>query len=57
MTYKDVTFCQAWKECKKGEGCSLAFTEQVIIDADRVFGGKGKGLVAITEKRECFECK
>ena len=53
MCYEDKTFCKA-KDCKHFNGCSLAYTEQVIKDAEIWWGATGAP-IAVTDKRECYE--
>jgi hypothetical protein len=56
MTYKDMTFCKAWKECKKGNKCERAYTEKLIVDATIWWGGPNAP-IAVTDKFDCFELK
>lgn len=52
MSYKDMTFCRSWKECKNGNDCHRAITEDIIEKSS------GTNLpLSIAEKFDCFEQK
>lgn len=36
MTYKDMTFCKFYKECKNGDSCRRALTDEVVRKADEL---------------------
>ena len=37
MCYKDMTFCDFYKECQKGDSCKSALTEGVQQAAEKAF--------------------
>ena len=49
ICYKDMTFCNSWDSCTKGDDCPRAITEHVLIDAEE------KGLLlSVVDKLECY---
>lgn len=53
MCYKDMTFCNFYKECSKGGKCEIALTDKVIEAARRWM--KDPPICVFKDKPECFE--
>lgn len=54
--YRDMTFCQYWKECKKGLECSRSLTDEVKKQAKKWWGEEGEPPICLfAEKPDCFE--
>ena len=56
MVYLDMTFCQAYKECKDGKNCGRAYTPQVRKEADEWWGKPGAP-ISLMSKFNCFRLK
>ena len=50
MTYRDITFCCDWRECKHGRDCRYAMTQKVWRDSY-----KAGEVLSMVKRRECFE--
>ena len=51
LCYKDITYCEYHKKCKKGAKCYRALTQNVKKGAERT----GMLIAIFAEKPECFE--
>lgn len=51
--YRDMTFCEYWKKCKKGSKCKRALTKDVINNAKK----SPFPIAQYKEKPECFSKK
>lgn len=51
MCYRDMTFCDYYKQCKEGNTCHRAMTYKVKEGAIKA----GLNIAAFTEIPECFE--
>ena len=58
LCYKDMTFCSFYKDCKDGETCERALTDEVKADAKNwgdSWGCDDTPICEFTEKPECFK--
>jgi hypothetical protein len=55
MCYKDRTFCTYWKECKSGEKCPSALTDDVRSGAKKWWGSDDAPIAMYIDKPQCFE--
>lgn len=55
MTYKDITFCTFWEECKNASTCKRALTPKVQAGAEKWWGNKDYPIATFLDKPECFE--
>jgi hypothetical protein len=57
MTYKDMTFCEFYKDCEDGKTCDRALTEKVIKNAKKWWRGfNGEPPIAkFIEKPNCHK--
>ncbi|MCK5236492.1 MAG: hypothetical protein KAR06_05840 [Deltaproteobacteria bacterium] len=53
MCYRDMTFCEFYKECSDGEGCYRALTEEVIKKAEAWM--KDAPICTFVDKPKCFK--
>jgi hypothetical protein len=53
MKDRDMMFCGYWKECKDGEGCYIALTEQVVAEAKKWM--KDPPTCTFAQKPDCFK--
>jgi len=51
--YRDMTFCDYYKECKEGEICPRALTKKVIKEANKWM--KNPPICQFAEKPDCFK--
>lgn len=49
-SYRDITFCSFWKECKDGEACWRALTEKIVKEAEK----EGLPVCQFVYKPDCF---
>ena len=56
LCYRDITFCESYKDCRHGEGCDHALTEKVIEAAHKWWGSESAPIAAY-HKLSCFEKK
>ena len=55
LCYRDKWFCEKYTECKIGEDCSRALTEQVREDAHKWWGDSDNLVpISINNNPECF---
>ena len=52
-SYRDRVFCPFWEECKVGEGCDRALTDEVRRGAERV----SIPIARYKDRPECFQEK
>ena len=57
MTYRDMTFCNYYKDCKLGEGCHRALTLDVQKAAGVWWGEDGAPITMFAEKPSCHKQK
>ena len=55
MCYQDMTFCPFFKNCKNGDNCMRALTEQVKQDAQKWWGDGNPPISIFVEKPKCFK--
>ena len=55
ISYKDMTFCEFFEDCKDGEGCFRALTDTVRENAEKWFGTKNPPISKYIEKPDCFK--
>jgi len=55
ICYKDMTFCPFWDDCKQGEKCDRALTDEVCADAMAWWQGQDPPICQYTDKPECWE--
>ena len=53
ICYRDITFCEAYKECADGEGCPKALTQDVIDAANKWLPPYGP--ISVCRKLDCFK--
>ena len=53
MCYRDMTFCEFYKECSEGGSCHRALTEEVIKKAETWM--KDAPICVFTKNPECFK--
>lgn len=53
ICYADMTFCKYWKECRDGEQCHRALTD----DVNNAASTEGLGVCVFMEHPECYEAK
>jgi len=51
LCYKDKTFCEFYKECKKNKDCGKALIEKVQKEADDI----GLSICRFEDRPNCFE--
>lgn len=51
--YRDMTFCEYWKKCKKGDKCNRALTKDVIYNSKK----SPFPIAKYREKPKCFISK
>lgn len=57
LCYRDMTFCEFWRDCAEGDACDRALTAQVQADADEWWGGDDYPIMVFAERPECFKEK
>ncbi len=57
ISYRDITFCSFYKECKNGEKCERALTEEVLKKAREWWGDKHAPIARFTNKPDCYILK
>lgn len=57
MSYRDMIFCPYYKDCKQGDSCGRALTDEVLKGADRWWGGPGAPICQFSCTPDCFEEK
>ena len=60
ICYKDMTFCNFWKDCAKGAVCARALTPQVVKSAGDWWSWDGgipeqAPICRFTDKPDCME--
>jgi galactitol-specific phosphotransferase system IIB component len=57
ICYEDRTFCEYYKNCGNGAGCSRALTEEVREAAKDWWGHKDAPICVFAEMPTCFKVK
>ena len=52
-SYRDMTFCSFWKECKDGEACWRALTDKIVKEAEEA-EKEGLPVCQFVYKPDCF---
>jgi len=55
ISHKDRTFCTFHLECKNGNNCSRALTDEVEADAIKWWGNGTPPICVFIDKPECYE--
>lgn len=55
ICYKDMTFCNYYKDCRMGNKCHRACTEEVLEAADKWWGKPGAPVCVFAKKPD--NCK
>lgn len=55
--FRDMTFCDFYKECKHGIGCERSLTEEVKKSAAKWWGDDKAPITVFGEHPECFISK
>lgn len=60
ICYRDMTFCNYWRDCDKSDKCGRALTDGIMAEAKLWWRGEYPPICAFSEKPEChslFETK
>jgi hypothetical protein len=55
--YKDMTFCNHWRDCGKANECDRPLTNAVAAAARKWWGKDGAPILVFVEKPECHISK
>jgi hypothetical protein len=55
ICYRDKTWCAFYKECKKGNKCTIALTPEVIKLAKEWWRNENPPICTYVNKPDCFE--
>lgn len=55
ICYKDKTFCDFYKDCKEGDACDDALTDEIKDAAVKWWGNKNAPIARWANKPKCFE--
>ena len=53
ICFRDMTFCDYWRDCKNAPDCHRPLTDKVLADARAWWGKDGAPIAVYTEKPEC----
>lgn len=53
--YKDMTFCDHWKDCTKASACHRPLTSEVAAAARKWWGGDDAPIAVWVKKPDCHE--
>ena len=57
INFKDMIFCDYYRDCLRGDGCPRALTESVIDTAKRWWPYDDPPIDRYMGKPDCFEAK
>lgn len=57
MCYRDMTFCDFWRECDVGDHCASALTDRVRAGARAWWGKDDAPICKFAERPTCFRQK
>lgn len=57
FSYRDMTFCEVYDDCKKGKTCHRALTPKVEKAADEWWGKEGAPISVFGPNPNCMEKK
>ena len=57
ICFRDMTFCDYWRDCKNAPDCHRPLTDKVLADARVWWGKDGAPIAVYTEKPKCHEPK
>lgn len=53
--YRDMTFCEHWRDCAKASKCHRPLTVEVQAAARQWWGKEGAPIAVFTEQPTCHE--
>jgi hypothetical protein len=57
MNYRDMTFCNHWKNCAKAEFCPRALTPEIATAARKWWGADGAPIAVFVEQPKCHAAR
>jgi hypothetical protein len=54
LCYRDMTFCQFYKDCEEGDGCGRALTLEVMQAAERWWCSPDAPIAQYAQKPKCY---
>ncbi len=55
IVYKDMTFCEHWKDCKHAKTCHRPLTSEVAASARKWWGGDDAPIAVFVDQPQCHE--
>ena len=55
--FRDMTFCEHWRDCAKASQCCRPLTDEVLAAAREWWGKDGAPIVVFASKPTCHEAK
>ncbi len=53
ITYRDMTVCAHWRDCKKAPGCRRPLTDEVKGDAEKWWGRPDVPICQFVDRPSC----
>lgn len=57
ICFRDMTFCDYWRDCKHAPDCHRPLTDEVLYAARAWWGKDGAPIAVFTTKPKCHEPK
>jgi hypothetical protein len=55
MNFRDMTFCEHWRDCALAAKCRRPLTDDVILAARKWWGGEGAPISIFVDKPGCHQ--
>jgi hypothetical protein len=57
ICYRDMTFCDHWRDCGKAERCHRPLTPEVALAARKWWGSDDAPIAVFVDQPKCWEAK